>query len=94
MATTIESQCCLKAESLRELASGLSLSLLLKQIVEIVHVRAMVLAVVEVKQMTAHDGLERANLVGQVLELDAVGSGHSTRQVLANHVVDHSVFSL
>ena len=94
MATTIEFQSRLKAESLCELASGLSLSLLLKQIVEIVHVRAMVLAVVEVKQMTAHDGFERANLVGQVLELDAVGSGHSTRQVLANHVVDHSVFSL
>ena len=92
MATAIESQSRLKAESLCELASGLSLSLLLKQIVEIVHVRAMVLAVVEVKQMTAHDGLERANLVGQVLELDAVGSGHSTRQVLANHVVDHGVF--
>ena len=92
MATSIESQSRLEAESLRELASGLSLSLLLEQIVEIVHVRAMMLAVVEVEQVAAHDGLERADLVGQVLQLDAVGSGHSTRQVLANHVVDHSVF--
>lgn len=62
--TTVEADLVRQGDRLLKIAGCTEFSLLLEEIVEVVHIRAMVLAVMEVKEEAAHDGLERSNLKG------------------------------
>ena len=69
--TSIEADLSSEADGLLELTTSVELGLLLEQLVEIVHVGAMMLAVVELKSLAAHARLKSAELVRKVLKLDA-----------------------
>lgn len=71
MSATVEADRLGKADRGLDVASCGGFSLLLEQVVQIVHVGSVVLAVVEVEEVTGHDGLKSSNLVRQVLKLNS-----------------------
>ena len=75
VSTTVEVEGLLQRYKLLDVGSGEGLGLLLQQVVEVLNVRSVVSAIVEVNDLTTHDGLERTHLPRQVLELDAVHAG-------------------
>ena len=71
MTATVEADGLGKSDGGLDVASGGGFSLLLEQVVQIVHIGSVMLAVVEVEEVAGHDGLKSSNLVRQVLELDS-----------------------
>ena len=67
VAATVELDLCLERNHLLEVALVQSLKLLFHQLVQIVHVRPMMLAVMEIKQLSTDDRLKCAKLVRKVL---------------------------
>jgi len=70
--SAVEVERLLQRYELLDVAGGEGFGLLLHQFVEVCDVRSVMSAVVEVNDLTAHDGFERSHLPWQVLELDAV----------------------
>lgn len=86
VAAAIEADGVGEGDGLVEVVPGHGLGLLLDELVQVVHVRPVVLAVVEVEEVAADDGLESTNLVRQVLQLNAHGLSTGRRQVPLNQI--------
>jgi len=93
MTATVEANLLRKAYHFLDVTSRFSFSLLLEQVVKVAHVGAMMLAVMEVKEMTRDDGLEASNLIRKMLELDA-RSLHGSTKVPTDNVANHIFFRI
>ncbi len=70
VATTVEADELLQANLLLQVSLVHGVDLLLHQLIEVVNIGAVVLAVVEVHQVSTHHGLECTKLVREVLKCD------------------------
>ena len=91
--TAIEVEWLLQRYELFDIADGERFSLLLHQVVQVGNVGSVMSSIVEVNDLAAHDWLERAHLVWQVLELDAGelgwGSSSGATHTFLDQVVQH-----
>lgn len=73
VAATVKADRLRETDRFLELTLCVELCLLLKQVVKIVHVGAMMFAVVEVQKVARDNWLECADLIGQVLKSNSTG---------------------
>ena len=80
MAATVESDTIQKLDLPRVITLGLALSLLLEEVVKVGDVGPVVLAIVIIEGLAAHDWLKGSHLEGEVLQDHTAWLGHTGRE--------------
>ena len=75
MTTTVEVDQLLQGNEISDVACCEGLSLFLEQLVQVVNIATMMLTEMQVENMTAHDRLESAKFIRQLLKLDPFERG-------------------
>ena len=80
MTTTVESDTIQELDLPRVITLSLALSLLLKEVVKVGDVGPVVLAIMIIEGLAAHDWLKGSHLIGEVLQYHTAWLGHTGRE--------------